>query len=43
MKITPTIDYFDAYTVELYPDVRDRVAHTVIDIRSGEGAVLQLR
>lgn len=41
METTPTIDqavgYFDAHTVELHPDVRDRVAHTIIDIRSGEG------
>lgn len=45
MKTTPTIDqavgYFDAHTVELYPDVRDRVAHTIIDIRSGEGSTVR--
>ncbi len=45
MKTTPTVDqavdYFDAYTVELYPDVRDRVAHTIIDIRSGEGSTVR--
>lgn len=40
METTPTVDYFDAYTVELYPDARDRVAHTIIDIRSDDGAVL---
>ena len=45
METTPTIDqavdYFDAHTVELYPDVRDRVAHTIIDIRSGEGSTVR--
>lgn len=45
MKTTPTadraVDYFDAHTVELYPDVRDRVAHTIIDIRSGEGSTVR--
>lgn len=45
METTPTIDqavdYFGAYTVELYPDVRDRVAHTIIDIRSGEGSTVR--
>lgn len=45
METTPTIDqavdYFNAYTVELYPDVRDRVAHTIIDIRSGEGSTVR--
>lgn len=45
METTPTIDkavdFFDAYTVELYPDVRDRVAHTIIDIRSGEGSTVR--
>ena len=45
METTPTIDqavdYFSAYTVEIYPDVRDRVAHTIIDIRSGEGSTVR--
>lgn len=45
METTPTIDqaadYFNAHTVELYPDVRDRVAHTIIDIRSGEGSTVR--
>lgn len=45
MKTTPTVDqvvdYFNAYTVELYPDVRDMVAHTIIDIRSGEGSTVR--
>lgn len=45
MKTTPTIDravdYFGAYTVELYPDMRDRVSHTIIDIRSGEGSTVR--
>lgn len=46
METTPTIDravdYFNAYTVELYPDVRDRVAHTIIDIRSSDGSTVRL-
>lgn len=45
METAPTIDtavgFFDAHTVELYPDVRDRVAHTVIDIRSGDGSTVR--
>ena len=45
METTPTIDqavdYFGAHTVELYPDVRDRVAHTIIDTRSGEGLTVR--
>lgn len=45
METTPAIDravdYFDAHTVELYPDVRDRVAHTIIDISSGEGSTVR--
>lgn len=45
METTPAIDravdYFSAYTVELYPDVQDRVAHTIIDIRSGEGSTVR--
>ena len=39
--IDKAVDYFNAYTVELYPDVRDRVAHTIIDIRSGEGSTVR--
>ena len=45
MKTIPTVDRaadcFDAHTVELYPDVRDRVAHTIVDIRSGEGSTVR--
>ena len=45
MRTTPTIDqvvdFFDAHTVELYPDVRDRVAYTVTDIRSGDGSTVR--
>jgi hypothetical protein len=45
MRTTPTVDrvvdFFDAHTVELYPDVRDRVAYTVIDIRSGDGSTVR--
>lgn len=45
METTPTIDqaadFFDAHTVELYPDVRDRAVHTVIDIRSGDGSTVR--
>lgn len=45
METTPAIDkavdFFNAHTVELYPDVRDRVAHTIIDIRSGEGSTVR--
>ena len=45
METTPTVDqavdYFSAYTVELYPDVRDRVAHTIIDIRSSDGSTVR--
>lgn len=45
MKTTPTIeqavDFFTTYTVELSPDVHDRVAHTIIDIRSGEGSTVR--
>lgn len=46
MRTTPTVDravdFFDAHTVELYPDVRDRVVHTIIDIRSGDGSTVRL-
>ena len=42
METTPTVDravdYFYAHTVELYPGVRDRVAHTIIDTRSSDGS-----
>lgn len=45
METTPTTDqavnYFDAHAVELYPDVRDKVAHTIVDIRSGEGSTVR--
>lgn len=45
METTPTtdqaVDYFNAHTVELYPDVRNRVAHTIIDISSGEGSTVR--
>lgn len=45
MKTTPTVDqavdYFDANSVELYLDVRDRVAHTIIDTRSGDGSTVR--
>ena len=39
--IDRAVDYFDAHTAELYPDVRDRVAHTIVDIRSGEGSTVR--
>lgn len=46
METTPTIDqavdYFNACTVEFYPDVRDRVAHTIIDIRSSDGSTVRI-
>lgn len=45
METTPAIDtvvdFFNAHTVDLYPDVRDRVAHTIIDIRSGDGSTVR--
>lgn len=45
MKTTPAIDavidFFNAHTVELYPDVKDRVAHTIIDICSDEGSTVR--
>lgn len=45
METTPTIDqavdFFNAHTVELYPDNRDRVAHAVIDIRSSDGSTVR--
>lgn len=45
MKTDPAIDQavdcFSAHTVELRPDAQDRVAHTIIDIRSGEGSTVR--
>lgn len=45
METTPAIDtavdFFSAYTVELYPDVRDRVATSIVDVRSGEGSTVR--
>lgn len=45
METTPTVDqaadFFNAHTVDLYPDVRDRAAHTVIDTRSGDGSTVR--
>lgn len=45
METTPTvdqaIDYFNAHTVDLYPGVRDMVAHTIIDTRTGEGSTVR--
>jgi len=45
METIPAIDqaadFFDAHTAELYPDVQDRVAHTIIDICSGEGSTVR--
>lgn len=45
METTPTVDkavdFFNAHTVELHPDVRDRVAHTIIDTCSGEGSIVR--
>lgn len=45
METTPAIDkavdFFDAHTAELGVDVRDRVAHTIIDICSGEGSTVR--
>lgn len=45
MDTTPAIDtaigFFNAHTVELYPDVRDRVAASIIDVRSGEGSTVR--
>lgn len=39
--IDPAADFFDANAVELYPDVRDRAVHTVIDIRTGDGSTVR--
>ena len=45
METTPAIDkivdFFDAHTVELGVDVKDRVANTIIDICSGEGSTVR--
>ena len=45
METTPAIDkavgFFKAHTVELGVDVRDRVANTIIDIRSGDGSTVR--
>ena len=45
METTPTIDraadFFDAHTVELYPGVRDRAVHTVIDTRTADGSTVR--
>ena len=45
METTPTIDkvisFFNAHTVELGVDVRDRVAASIIDVRSGEGSTVR--
>lgn len=45
METTPAVDkavdFFDAHTVELYPGELDSVAHTIIDICSGEGSTVR--
>ena len=45
METMPTIDaavdFFDAHTVELDVDVRDRVAAFIVDVRSGEGSTMR--
>lgn len=45
METTPAIDtaidFFNAHTVELGVDVRDRVAASIIDVRSGEGSTVR--
>lgn len=45
METTPAIDkavdFFNAHTVELGVDVKDRVADTIIDICSGEGSTVR--
>ena len=45
METTPSIDkaaaFFDAHTVELSLDIKDRVAALIIDIRSGEGSTVR--
>lgn len=45
METTPAIDkavdFFDAHTVELGVDVRDRVAYTIVDTCSGEGSTVR--
>ena len=46
METIPTVEnvvtWFNAHTVELYPDVRDRVAHTIIGIRSSDGSTVRV-
>lgn len=39
--IDKAVDFFDAHTVELGVDVRDRVSDTIIDICSGEGSTVR--
>ena len=45
METTPTvdtvIDFFDAQTVELGLDVKDRVAASIVDVRSPEGSTVR--
>lgn len=45
METTPAIDtaidFFDAHTVELGVDVRDRTADAIIDVRSDEGSTVR--
>ena len=45
METTPAIDkaidFFEAHTVELGVDVRDRTAASIIDVRSGEGSTVR--
>lgn len=38
--IDQAVDCFGAHTVESHPDVRDRTAHTIIRIHSGEGSAV---
>lgn len=45
METTPSVDkasaFFDAHTVELGLDIKDRVAASITDIRSGEGSTVR--
>lgn len=45
MKTTPTIDaavdFFNADEVTVRTDIKDRVAHTIIDTRSAEGSTVR--
>lgn len=45
METTPAIDkvvdFFNAHTVELSVDAKDRIADTIIDIRSAEGSTVR--